>query len=170
MTMDTSVLPIIILLPLVLGTTLVSWLKQFSRGVTALGAIGVSLSSFLLLLSQAPAIFDGAVITQTWSLAAPARHRFQFSPGFSGIAVCLADQRNWHPDLYLCLLLSQSKKFTEQTVSPADAVYGRAMLGISLSNNLIILLVFWELTSISSFLLVGYWTITKRRNVVRVWP
>ena len=63
--MDTSVLPIIILLPLVLGTTLVSWLKQFSREVTALGAIGVSLSSFLLLLSQAPAIFDGAVITQT---------------------------------------------------------------------------------------------------------
>ncbi|MDC5245064.1 monovalent cation/H+ antiporter subunit A, partial [Acinetobacter baumannii] len=32
------------------------------------------------------------------------------------------------------------------------------MLGISLSNNLIILLVFWELTSISSFLLVGYWS------------
>jgi multicomponent K+:H+ antiporter subunit A len=32
-----------------------------------------------------------------------------------------------------------------------------AMLGISLSNNLIILLVFWELTSISSFLLVAYW-------------
>src|SRR5690606_10932741 len=33
-----------------------------------------------------------------------------------------------------------------------------AMLGISLSNNLLILLVFWELTSISSFLLVGYWS------------
>jgi multicomponent K+:H+ antiporter subunit A len=33
-----------------------------------------------------------------------------------------------------------------------------AMLGISLSNNLILLLVFWELTSISSFLLVGYWS------------
>ena len=33
-----------------------------------------------------------------------------------------------------------------------------AMLGISLSNNLLILLIFWELTSISSFLLVGYWS------------
>ncbi len=33
-----------------------------------------------------------------------------------------------------------------------------AMLGISLSNNLILLLTFWELTSISSFLLVGYWS------------
>ena len=51
--MDTSVLPIIILLPLILGTTLVSLLQRFSRGVTALGAIGVSLTSFGLLLTQA---------------------------------------------------------------------------------------------------------------------
>ena len=32
-----------------------------------------------------------------------------------------------------------------------------AMLGIVLSDNLLLLMVFWELTSISSFLLVGYW-------------
>ena len=32
-----------------------------------------------------------------------------------------------------------------------------AMLGIALSDNLLLLVVFWELTSISSFLLVGYW-------------
>ena len=32
-----------------------------------------------------------------------------------------------------------------------------AMLGIVLSDNLILLVVFWELTSISSFLLIGYW-------------
>ncbi|RZI60453.1 MAG: monovalent cation/H+ antiporter subunit A, partial [Zymomonas sp.] len=32
-----------------------------------------------------------------------------------------------------------------------------AMLGILLSGNLILLVVFWELTSIFSFLLIGYW-------------
>jgi multicomponent K+:H+ antiporter subunit A len=32
-----------------------------------------------------------------------------------------------------------------------------AMLGVVLSGNLLLLFVFWELTSISSFLLVGYW-------------
>ena len=32
-----------------------------------------------------------------------------------------------------------------------------AMLGIVLSGNLILLVVFWELTSIFSFLLIGYW-------------
>jgi multicomponent K+:H+ antiporter subunit A len=30
-------------------------------------------------------------------------------------------------------------------------------LGIVLSNNLLQLLVFWELTSLSSFLLIGFW-------------
>ena len=32
-----------------------------------------------------------------------------------------------------------------------------AMLGIILSDNILLLLVFWELTSLSSFLLIGYW-------------
>ncbi|ENW26295.1 MULTISPECIES: monovalent cation/H+ antiporter subunit A [Acinetobacter] len=155
--MDTSVLPIIILLPLVLGTTLVSWLKQFSRGVTALGAIGVSLSSFLLLLSQAPAIFDGAVIIQTWSWLPQLGIDFSFRLDslallfallISGIGTLIyiyayyyLNPKNSLSKLYFLLMLFMA-----------------AMLGISLSNNLLILLVFWELTSISSFLLVGYWS------------
>lgn len=32
-----------------------------------------------------------------------------------------------------------------------------AMLGIVVSNNILLLLIFWELTSLSSFLLIGYW-------------
>lgn len=32
-----------------------------------------------------------------------------------------------------------------------------AMVGIVMSNNILLLLVFWELTSLSSFLLIGYW-------------
>ena len=32
------------------------------------------------------------------------------------------------------------------------------MLGIVLSDNVLLLLVFWELTSLSSFLLIGYWS------------
>ncbi len=33
-----------------------------------------------------------------------------------------------------------------------------SMLGVVLAGNLLLLLVFWELTSISSFLLIGFWT------------
>lgn len=32
-----------------------------------------------------------------------------------------------------------------------------AMLGIVLSDNILLLLIFWELTSLTSFLLIGYW-------------
>jgi len=155
--MDTSVLPIIILLPLVLGTTLVSWLKKFSRGVTAFGAIGVSLSSLILLLTQAKQVFHGEVILQSWSwlpqLGIDLSFRLDalgllFSLLITGIGTLIfiyayyyLSPKNSLSKLYMLLMLFMA-----------------AMLGISLSNNLILLLIFWELTSISSFLLVGYWS------------
>ena len=39
-----------------------------------------------------------------------------------------------------------------------------AMLGIVLSDKLLQLVVFWELTSVSSFLLVGYWAATPKHG------
>jgi len=151
-----SVLPIIILLPLVLGTTLVSWLK-FSRGVTALAAIGVSLSSLTLLLMQAKEVFNGGTIIQTWTWLPQLGIDLSFRLDALGLLFCLLisgigtliyiyayyylNPRNSLSKLYLLLMLFMA-----------------SMLGISLSNNLILLLIFWELTSISSFLLVGYWS------------
>ncbi|MBF4521845.1 monovalent cation/H+ antiporter subunit A [Acinetobacter towneri] len=155
--MDMSVLPIIILLPLVLGTTLVSWLKQFSRGVTALGAIGVSLSSLILLLTQAKAVFNGATIIQTWSwlpqLGIDLSFRLDalgllFSLLITGIGTLIF--------IYAYYYLSPQNSLSKLYV--LLMLFMAAMLGISLSNNLILLLTFWELTSISSFLLVGYWS------------
>src|SRR5690625_4180357 len=37
-----------------------------------------------------------------------------------------------------------------------------AMLGIVTSNNVFVMYTFWELTSISSFLLIGYWHFKER--------
>src|SRR5699024_2397779 len=37
-----------------------------------------------------------------------------------------------------------------------------AMLGVVLSDNVFVLYTFWELTSISSFLLIGYWHFKER--------
>ena len=34
-----------------------------------------------------------------------------------------------------------------------------AMLGIVMSDNILLMIVFWELTSLSSFLLISYWSI-----------
>ena len=44
-----------------------------------------------------------------------------------------------------------------------------AMLGVVLADNLILLVVFWELTSLSSFLLIGYWSHRPTRARARAW-
>ena len=45
-----------------------------------------------------------------------------------------------------------------------------AMLGVVLADNLILLVLFWELTSLSSFLLIGYWHGARRRpRRARAW-
>lgn len=155
--MDTRVLPIIILLPLILGTTLVLWLKQFSRGVTALGAIGVSLSSFILLLTQAKTVLSGNAILEQWQWLPQIGIDFSFrldalSLIFSLLITGIGTLIYIYAYYYLNPKNSLSKLYSLLMLFMA------AMLGISLSNNLIILLVFWELTSISSFLLVGYWS------------
>lgn len=150
-------LPIIILLPLILGTTLVLWLKQFSRGVTALGAIGVSLSSFILLLTQAKTVLSGNAILEQWQWLPRIGIDFSFrldalSLIFSLLITGIGTLIYIYAYYYLNPKNSLSKLYSLLMLFMA------AMLGISLSNNLIILLVFWELTSISSFLLVGYWS------------
>ncbi|AOA59365.1 monovalent cation/H+ antiporter subunit A [Acinetobacter larvae] len=155
--MDTRVLPIIILFPLVIGTILVLWLKRYSRGLTALGAISASLTSFILLLSQAKSVLHGIVITETWSwlpqLGIDLSFRLDalgliFSLLISGIGTLIY--------IYAYYYLSPPNSLSK--LYALFMLFMTAMLGISLSNNLIILLVFWELTSISSFLLVGYWS------------
>ncbi len=40
-------------------------------------------------------------------------------------------------------------------------LFGGAMLGLVLADNLIALYVFWEMTSVSSFLLIGFWDARK---------
>lgn len=150
-------LPIIILLPLILGTTLVSWLKNFSRGVTALGAIGVSLSSLILLLTQAKDVFNGQTIIQTWSWLPQLGIDFSFRLDALGLLFSLLIS-GIGTLIYIYAYYYLSPKNSLSKLYLLLMLFMAAMLGISLSNNLILLLIFWELTSISSFLLVGYWS------------
>jgi multicomponent K+:H+ antiporter subunit A len=155
--MDTSVLPIIILLPLILGTTLVSQLQRISRGVTALGAIGISLSCFILLLSQAETVLQGHAIQQSWNWIPQLGINLSFRLDALGLLFGLLIS-GIGTLIYIYAYYYLSPKNSLAKLYQLLMLFMAAMLGISLSNNLIILLVFWELTSISSFLLVGYWS------------
>ncbi|TCM69138.1 multisubunit potassium/proton antiporter PhaA subunit /multisubunit potassium/proton antiporter PhaB subunit [Acinetobacter calcoaceticus] len=150
-------LPIIILLPLILGTTLVSWLKQFSRGVTALGAIGVSLTSFILLLTQSKQVFQGGAVSESWPWLTQIGIDFSFRLDALGLIFSLLIT-GIGTLIYIYAYYYLSPQNSLSKLYALLMLFMAAMLGISLSNNLIILLVFWELTSISSFLLVGYWS------------
>ncbi|WP_394999260.1 monovalent cation/H+ antiporter subunit A [Acinetobacter sp.] len=155
--METSVLPIIILLPLILGTTLVSLLKQSSRRLTAFAAVGVSMTSLGLLLTQAREVFNGAVITQSWSWLPQLGIDFSFRLDALGLLFALLIS-GIGTLIYIYAYFYLGPKNSLNKLYLLLMLFMAAMLGISLSNNLILLLIFWELTSISSFLLVGYWS------------
>ncbi|MFW1887737.1 monovalent cation/H+ antiporter subunit A [Acinetobacter johnsonii] len=155
--METSVLPIIILLPLILCTTLVSLLKQSSRRLTAFAAVGVSMTSLGLLLTQAREVFNGAVITQSWSWLPQLGIDFSFRLDALGLLFALLIS-GIGTLIYIYAYFYLGPKNSLNKLYLLLMLFMAAMLGISLSNNLILLLVFWELTSISSFLLVGYWS------------
>ncbi len=155
--MDTSVLPIIILLPLILGTTLVAQLQRISRGMTALGAIGISLSCFILLLTQAETVLQGNTLQQSWDWLPQLGINLSFRLDALGLLFGLLIS-GIGTLIYIYAYYYLSPKNSLSKLYQLLMLFMAAMLGISLSNNLIILLVFWELTSISSFLLVGYWS------------
>lgn len=150
-------LPIIILLPLILGTTLVSLLKQSSRRLTAFAAVGVSMTSLGLLLTQAREVFNGAVITQSWSWLPQLGIDFSFRLDALGLLFALLIS-GIGTLIYIYAYFYLGPKNSLNKLYLLLMLFMAAMLGISLSNNLILLLIFWELTSISSFLLVGYWS------------
>lgn len=155
-----SLLAIIVLLPLVLGTTLTAWCGHVNtparRRATAWIAGAVTFAAFALLLSQAGAVFEGRTLLThaEWMPAVGLHASFRldglalmFALLISGIGLLIV--------LYAAYYLHHD--------DPAGRFFATlmlfmaAMLGIVLSDNLLLLIVFWELTSISSFLLVGYW-------------
>ncbi len=155
-----SPLALAVLLPLVLGTTLCMALGRANsdarRRATALAAGAVALGVLALLLWQAGAVFDGqTLLTQAeWVPAIGLAANFRldglalmFGLLISGMGLLIVIYAAWylHHD-------DPAGKFFSQLM-----LFMAAMLGIVLSDNLLLLVVFWELTSISSFLLIGYW-------------
>jgi multicomponent K+:H+ antiporter subunit A len=153
-------LPAIVLLPLILGTVLTAVFGQRNtparRAAAALVAGAVALAALGLLLSLAPAVFAGEVLrfSAPWVPAIGLNATFRldglglmFALLITGIGVLIITYAAFylHHD-------DPAGKFFAQLM-----LFMAAMLGIALSDNLLLLVVFWELTSISSFLLVGYW-------------
>lgn len=149
-------LAIIILLPLLLGTVLSASLHQIPRLIKMLIAVGISLTCFTLLLTQANMIFNGQTLLQEWQWLPDMGINWSFRLDSLGLLFSLLIS-GIGTLIFIYAYYYLSEKSSLSKLYCFLMLFMAAMLGISLSNNLIVLMVFWELTSISSFLLVSYW-------------
>jgi len=153
-------LPLVILLPLLAGTLLTGWSGSRpaaqQSSLTAWLAGAVTAASFTLLLMQLPAVMAGEVL-QSFIAWVP-EIGLNLGLRLDGLSLMFALLITG-----IGLLIVLYAHFYLGVDDPVGKFYSTlmlfmaAMLGIVLSDNLLLLVVFWELTSISSFLLVGFW-------------
>ena len=155
-----NVLALVVLLPLLLGTTLCLWSGSVNsparRAASAWVAAAVTAASLALLVSQAPAVFAGQTLLSgaEWvpSIGLDANFRLDgLALMFAGLITVIGLLVILYAAYYLGNDDPAGKFFSQLMLFMA------AMLGIALADNLLLLVVFWELTSVSSFLLIGYW-------------
>ncbi|MEQ9038039.1 MAG: monovalent cation/H+ antiporter subunit A [Silicimonas sp.] len=155
MTVAHPSLIIIALLPFI-GALFPGLMIRAGRNACAIFTAVPTALALTMLLVLAPAVMDGQVITAEieWlpQLGLSAAF-FLDGLGFLFAAMILG----------VGLLITLYARFYLSGDDPMGQFYTYlllfqgAMLGIVLSDNILLLLIFWELTSLSSFLLIGYW-------------
>ncbi|TXH97443.1 MAG: monovalent cation/H+ antiporter subunit A [Pseudomonas sp.] len=146
---------LIVALPF-LGVFLPILFERHGRLACSLATASVPLIGLALLLLLAPRVFAGELLllSQSWLT----QLGFNLSLRMDGLSF-----------LFALLILGIGLLvivYARYYLSEREAV-GRfyaylllfmgAMLGVVLSENLLLMLTFWELTSLSSFLLIGFW-------------
>jgi len=156
------ILPLTVLTPF-LGAPLVAWASRFGRapGAWAAGAVAaLALGGVLSLLSETFA-GETAIHRLAWLPAAGLDLAFRLD-GLGLLFALLIVGIGLLVILYAYYYLSHQDNLGR--LYAYLLLFMGSMLGVVLSENLIQLLVFWELTSLSSFLLIAYW---RRREAAR---
>ncbi|MAA70599.1 MAG: monovalent cation/H+ antiporter subunit A [Bermanella sp.] len=146
----------VVLLPLI-GTLVPFFTERFGRNLCALSVAILPACSLILVLLYAGDIFSGQSLRQTieWIPAIGLDLSFRLD-GLSLLFLLLILGIGLLVILYARYYLS-SKDSMGQFYAYL-ILFMSAMVGIVISNNLIQLWMFWELTSISSFLLISFWS------------
>ena len=148
-------LPIVALLPFA-AAPFAAWATRYNRLASAWVAGLTTLLTLAILFPSMQFIFAGETLIQQWSWLPSIGFNLAFR--LDGLALLFA---------LLILLIGLLIIFYARYYLSAKDSMGRfyaymlmfmgSMLGIVLSENLLQLVVFWELTSITSFLLISYW-------------
>ena len=150
-----NLLPIMALLPF-LGALLPGVTIRAGRNACAMFTAAPTLLALVMLGIMAPAVMRGEVLTAEvqWLPALGLSAAFFLD----GLGMLFAGMI-----LGVGLLIILYARFYLSGRDPMGQFYiylllfQGAMLGIVISDNILLLLIFWELTSLSSFLLIGYW-------------
>ncbi|MEM6668520.1 MAG: monovalent cation/H+ antiporter subunit A [Pseudomonadota bacterium] len=146
---------LIVLLPFV-GALVPALTIRAGRDVCAAATGLISVTALGLLLAQAPAVMQGEVVHARldWLPWLGLNANF-FLDGlgllFAGLILGIGVLIILYARFYLSKTDSMAHFYTYLLL------FQGAMVGIVLSDNILMLLIFWELTSLSSFLLIGYW-------------
>ncbi len=146
---------LIVALPF-LGALLPGLMNSAGRQACAGVTFTVTLAAFIGLLTNLPAVLAGELVTA----------RFDWIPVLGLNATFMLDGLGF---FFACLILgiglliiTYARFYLARKDNMGEfftylLLFQGAMVGIVLSDNILLLLVFWELTSLSSFLLIGYW-------------
>ncbi|HET6629566.1 MAG TPA: monovalent cation/H+ antiporter subunit A [Woeseiaceae bacterium] len=148
-------LALIVLLPFA-GSVLAALLPKHARNVAAAFAGTVALACAVLVAIQYPQVTGGGVV----------RSYLPWLPDLGLNLYLRMDGFAWLFAMLVTLIGALVVFYARYYMSVKDPVarffsfllaFMGAMLGIVLSGNLIQLVVFWELTSLTSFVLIAYW-------------
>ncbi len=139
-----------------LGAIAIGLAARAPRNIHALIAGLFTLTAFVLVMIKAPAVLAGEVVTTRiqWVPAIGLNAHYFMDPlglMFAGLILGIGLLIVIYAAHYLSASDSTAKFLTFLML------FQGAMLGIVLSDNILMLLVFWEMTSLSSFLLIGFW-------------
>ena len=167
MSNDTTLL-LLLVLPFVGSFVAAMLLPVNARNAEAWLAGAVALACLILVWRPYPAIAEAGVI----------RAEVEWLPGLGLDFILRMDGFAWMFAVLVTGIGFLVVLYARYYMSPADPVprffsfllaFMGAMLGVVLSGNLIQLVFFWELTSLFSFLLIGYWHHNAARATARAW-
>ena len=148
-------LALIIALPF-LGVILPLLAERLGRSACATAAAVAPLLGLVLLMQQRAPVFAGEVVLSKYSWLPELGINLSLRLDGLGFLFALLI-------LGIGLLVILYARYYLSKSEPAGRFYAflllfmGAMLGVVLSENLLLMLMFWELTSLSSFLLISFW-------------
>lgn len=139
-----------------LGALLPGLMNSAGRQACAGVTFTVTLMAFIGLLTNLPSVLAGEVVTTG----------VEWLPSLGLNVTLMLDGLGFFFALLILgiglLIITYARFYLSRDDNMGEfftylLLFQGAMVGIVLSDNILLLLVFWELTSLSSFLLIGYW-------------